>query len=82
MIPIERCEKIPSSAPTLDKINKSKSKKIFKLEELWFYFTETKERGLEIYSIDLGIRLIQTWNGKTKALSFLHKRLGDIRGLL
>jgi len=82
MIPLHMCEDIPSSAPTLDKVHKSKSKKVFKLYELHFFITETKDRGIEIYSIELGKRLLQTFNGKNKALEFLYNHIDDVRGLI
>lgn len=81
MIPLERCEKIPSSAPTLDKVDKSKSKKVFKYKNLWFYFTDTQD-GIKFYSIDLGILLFYTPKSKTYAMMFLDKKIDELIRLI
>jgi hypothetical protein len=55
-VPIDKCEPIPKSAPTLDKANKSKSEKVVSNEGLWFFISKTKAMT-KIYSIDLGVKV-------------------------
>lgn len=78
---LEECTKIPSSAPSLDKVTSSKSKKIFKYKDLWFFFTDTKQ-GITFYSIDLGVQLFHTSKDKTFAMKFLDKNIDALIGLV
>jgi len=80
MIALCDCEKIPSSAPTIEKVGKSKSKKVLKLNGMYFFVAETK--GLtKIYSIDLGIKLLAT-HPKSHAMNCLVKRLHLVKEVI
>jgi len=77
---IEDCYKIPASAPTMDKVKKSKSKKLMKLDDMYFFIAETKEIT-RIYSVNLGIQVLAAYP-RSHALNMLIKRLHHIKGLV
>ena len=56
MIPLEQCFLIPASAPSLEKAPKSKSKKVFKLKDEWFFIGEANG-STKLFSIRLGVQL-------------------------
>lgn len=77
---IDDCFDIPSSAPSIDKASKSKSKKVFKLGLLYFFMRDTAN-GVWIYSIDLGKQLLWAQD-KTKAMNLLVRRLDEVKDLV
>jgi len=86
MIKLEECEGLPPSAPTIDKVKKSKSKKVFRLKDLYFFMTVQEEKSnypiVSIYSIDLGIKVITTVNGKNNALILLNKHFNELERIV
>lgn len=82
MNPIEGCEQIPTSAPTLDKVSKSKSKKIFKYKDLWFYYTDTKSLNISVYSIDLGVRIFHLVKTKNQMMCLIDVHYREIEEVI
>lgn len=70
------CFPIPKSAPTLEKAPKSKSKKVFKMNDMWFFVTDTKHESIG-YSIDLGVQIVNS-NKKSKVMNYIAEHLDEI----
>lgn len=81
MRPIAECFDIPVSAPTMEKVGKSKSKKLFKYEGLHFFMTESKADGFKLFSIELG-KQVSWGETKTKAMKILHKHIDELKELI
>jgi len=81
MIQIKKCNLIPKSAPELHMVEKSKSDKVIKMSSLWFFITDTKSSGSDIYSINMGIQI--GWQqSKAHALNWTVSKLAELKKII
>jgi hypothetical protein len=78
---LSECFEIPKSAPTLEKAPKSKSKKVFKLKDEWFFLAQSGV-GSTLYSIRLRVQLAYySHQDKDKIFRSVMKIADAIKGL-
>jgi hypothetical protein len=73
---LHNLEPIPKSAPTIDKLTKTKSKKVIKLNDYHFFVSESKLLGLKVFSIELGCLIFASpFLTRNEAIEYINAKI-------